>query len=94
MEIRGVFWLEEIVDKLDWKHGVRQYEVEEVLYGRPHIRFTERGERPGENLYSALGQTESGRRLTVFFIRKRDGTALVISARDMSRTERRRYGRR
>ena len=34
MRIRELIWLDNVVDKLQWKHGVRQYEVEEVLAGR------------------------------------------------------------
>jgi len=44
-------------------------------------------------MYSALGQADAGRYLTVFFIFKPRGVALIISARDMSAGERRRYGR-
>jgi uncharacterized DUF497 family protein len=40
-----------------------------------------------------MGQTEAGRYLIVFFIHKKSGAALVISARDMTPKERRRYGR-
>jgi uncharacterized DUF497 family protein len=47
----------------------------------------------GENLYRALGQTDGGRYLAVFFIHKGRGGALVISARDASLKERRSYGK-
>ena len=46
----------------------------------------------GENLYTALGQTEDGRYLIVFFIHKATNEALVISAREMTKKERRSYG--
>jgi uncharacterized DUF497 family protein len=49
-----------------------------------HFRFVEKGDRRGENVYSALGQTSAGRYLIVFFVRKRAGQALPISARDMT----------
>jgi len=39
-------------------------------------------------------QTEAGRYLTVFFVLKKDGQALVVSARDMSDTERKRHEQR
>jgi len=45
----------------------------------------------GESVYWALGQTDSGRYLTIFFIHKRGGKALPISARDMNAEERKRY---
>jgi predicted NBD/HSP70 family sugar kinase len=40
---------------------------------------------------AALGRTESGRCLSVFFIRKLGNKALIITARDMNTRERRRY---
>jgi len=47
--------------------------------------------RPGEDVYTASGQTDTGRYLIVFFIYKADNTALILSARDMDKKERRRY---
>ena len=86
-------WLDHIVDKLEWKHSVRTTEVDEALASRPRINFIERGNRSGENLYAAYGRTEAGRYLVVFYIAKVNGRPLIISARDMSRAERRRYDR-
>lgn len=40
-----------------------------------------------------MGQTDAGRYLIVYFIRKAGGVALTISARDMDSRERRQYGR-
>ena len=91
MKIKSLIWFDEIVDKLASKHQVNQDEVREVLLDRPLFRFVEKGHRPGENVYAALGQTESGRYLIVFFVRKRDGRAIILSARDMTRSERKRY---
>ena len=53
----------------------------------------EKGEREGENVYMALGQTEAGRYLTVLFIHKKRKEALILSARDMAGKERKMYGR-
>jgi hypothetical protein len=47
----------------------------------------------GENLYAALGQTRAGRYLIVYFVHKKTGEALMISARDMTRKEKRTYGK-
>ena len=94
MKIIGVIWLDQFVEKLLTKHGVAQYEVEDIFYGHSHIEKVGRGHVQGENLYRALGQTEDGRYLTVIFVFKRsEQKALVISARDMDRKERKRYGR-
>ena len=51
----------------------------------------EKGDIPGEDVYSALGQTEAGRFLIVFFVYKKTKEALVISARDMDSKELRLY---
>ena len=93
MKILGFLWLEDIVEKLVQKHGVRQQKVREVFDHASHFEFVEKGHYPGENAYAALGQTDAGRYLTIFFVYKRDRRALIISARDMTRAERRRYGK-
>lgn len=67
--------------------------MEEAFTNRPEIRFVESGERRGEDVYVALGQTFEGRYLLVYFILKRGRTALVLSARDMDRQERKLYER-
>lgn len=91
LKITGFLWLEDVVEKLAQKHNVRQHEVREIFDNSPYIRFVEKGHYPGENVYAALGQTDAGRYLTIFFVYKHDGRALILSARDMTRAERRRY---
>ena len=93
MKITGFIWLEDIVEKLAQKHGVQQQEIKEVFANLPHFRFAEKGHRLGENVYAALGQTDAGRYLIVFFVHKKDGRALPLSARNMTRAERRKYER-
>lgn len=93
MKIEGVIWLRDVVDKLAFKHHVEIDEVEEVLNGKPKFHFVEKGERRGEDVYQALGQTDEGRYLSVLFIHKKTREVLILSARDMARKERRRYGR-
>ncbi len=93
MKIDAVIWLRAVVDKLAWKHGVQTAEVEEALASKPLIRLVERGKRQGEDVYMALGQTEAGRRLAVLFIYKPPHEALILSARDMARKERKQYAR-
>ena len=82
-----------IQDKIESKHNVSRQEVEQVLTSEPKFRFAEKGRVQGENLYRAIGRTESGRYLVVFFILKTDRTALVISARDLTPKERKQYAR-
>jgi uncharacterized DUF497 family protein len=93
MKITGIIWLEEIVEKLAYKHSLEQQEVREVLANSPQIRFIEKGHRAGENVYAASGQTVAGRYLIVFFIHKEDKRALILSAREMTPTERKSYGK-
>lgn len=93
MYVDDFIWLPEIIDKLFVKHHVTQDEVEEVFYNRPRFRFVESGNRKGENVYSAGGQTDAGRYLIVFFIYKSNNLALILSSRDMDKKERKRYGR-
>jgi uncharacterized DUF497 family protein len=93
MYVDDFIWLPEIVDKLEAKHSVSQEEVEEIFFNQPHFRFLERGYRTGEDVYSAAGQTDNGRYLVVFFIRKTGNRALIISARDMDKSEKKRHGR-
>jgi hypothetical protein len=93
MYIDDFIWLSDIVEKLLSKHNVTQEEAEEVFFNRPRFRFVERGFTKGEDVYSANGRTDSGRYLIVFFIRKPSNLALIVSAREMDRKERRRYDR-
>lgn len=91
MRIEGLIWLDEIIEKLVSKHGVRQNEIREVFADRPSFRFVEKGHRKGENVYAAMGQTQAGRYLIVFFVHKENRHALILSARDMTKAERKRY---
>jgi uncharacterized DUF497 family protein len=93
MHISDIIWLPQIIDKLDWKHHVNPWEVEEVLFDNPIYRKVEKGHTPGEDMYTAFGRSHAGRYLTVFFIYKLSHEALIISARDMSKTERQQYER-
>lgn len=93
MQIKEIVWLRDMVDKLSYKHGVEISEVEEALKRSPKIRFIEKGEREGEDVYMALGQTDAGRYLAILFIHKPEDKALILSARNMAHKERRKYGR-
>jgi len=91
--IEDIIWLDRIVEKLAWKHNVLPSEVEEALSGDCRIFRKEKGKVEGENLYNALGRTESGRYLSVFFIRKLGNNTLIVTARGMNSSERGRYGK-
>jgi len=91
MRITGYIWREEVVDKLWWKHQVDVEEVHEVFASRPRVERVEKGHHKGEDVYIALGQTNAGRYLAVIFIYKLDHRALIVTAREMSPRERKRY---
>lgn len=90
MTIEEIAWDDEQIDHIE-RHGVTSEEVEEVCFSRPLI-VRGRGRRKRRS-YWALGQTGEGRHLLVVFRYLSRGKARVITARDMSPAERRRYRR-
>jgi hypothetical protein len=93
MKIAGFIWLEEIVEKLEVKHHVVSEEVEQVFSNQPRVKRMNKGHYRGEDVYRALGQTDAGRYLTVFFVHKLTHEALILSAREMDDKEQRSYAR-
>lgn len=93
MDIDEFVWLPEIVDKLTDKHRVTPDEVEQVFFDQPRFRFHERGRVEGQHMYTALGRSDAGRYLIVYFIFKPYRRALIVSAREMDASERKRYER-
>ena len=92
MTIDGIIWLQNVVDKIAAKHRLTQEEVEQVFLNRPQYRLLERGNIEGEHVYSAYGRTDEGRYVTVVFILKFGNRALIITARDMDKKERKQHG--
>lgn len=93
MIITQIIWKVQFVEKLAEKHGVSVLEAEDVLRSKPHIRKVGKGHVKGENVYVAYGQSAAGRYLAVFYLRKKTGAILPISARDMDDAERKYYGK-
>jgi len=93
LRINKIIWIDKFVDKIESRHHITTFEVEEVLCGKNKVRRIAKGDVQGENVYLALGQTDAGRYLAVFFILKMNHDVLPISARDMDDKERRQYGR-
>ncbi len=91
MKINHIIWYGKFVDKLWDKHHVDVHEAEEALQNYKRVRRVQRGHVKGEDVYLALGQTDAGRYLAVFFVSKKSGDAIVISGRDMDPEERREY---
>ncbi len=92
MRLNEVIWKDYYVDKIEVKHAISTDEVEEVLFGKPHVRRAQKGRVKGEDLYTAYGRSDAGRYLIVFFIRKKTA-AMPISARDMTDSEERYYAK-
>ncbi len=73
-------------------HQVTPAVCEQAFFNRPILVAIDEGRSAEERRYAALGQTKSGRRLAIVFTIR--GTLVrVISARNMSRRERRIYER-
>jgi len=76
----------------NWRHHeVRQAEAEQVLLNRPLVFASDVKHSRAERRYFTLGRTDSGRELAIVFT-TRGKRLRVISARPMSRAERRAYG--
>jgi len=94
MKIDFIFCPDGIEEKLETKHKVTVREARQVLLQEPRIRFAEKGYTKGNDVYGAFGQTFAGRYLAVFLVYKPEiATAIIISARDMSKKERKSYGK-
>jgi uncharacterized DUF497 family protein len=91
--IKEIIWFESVVEKLQRKHSVSQNDVEEVFETNPKIFFIEEGNFQGEDVYAAMGRTNAGRYLIIFFIYKKNRDAIILSARQMTFKEKKRYGK-
>lgn len=70
------------------KHRVTDLECEEIFFNEPIAVGQDKSHSTVEKRYSALGRTDTGRLLCIIFT-IRDNKIRVISARPMSRKERR-----
>ena len=94
MRINYIVCPEYTEDKLESKHLITVREARQVLLNNARIRFAEKGNTPGDDVYVAFGQSFGGRYLAVYFVYKpKTATAIIISARNMKKKEQRRYGR-
>ncbi len=86
----GFQWDAGNIDKTRERHQVSAGECEQVFFQRPILIAPDREHSQDAPRYAAFGQTVVGRRLTIVFT-IRDTLIRVISARAMSRRERRIY---
>lgn len=89
-ECLGFQWDENNTNKNWITHQVRWTEAEEAFFNEPLIVTTDVHHSSQEIRFFALGQTDAGRRLFLSFT-VRNQMIRVISARDMSRNERKVY---
>ena len=88
MKIRHIEWDDVTIAHIA-KHGVDTQEAEEVCFeSRPLVLKTK------FNRYAALGQTASGRYLTIIFEYLGQNRAKIITARAMAEAEKRLHKRR
>ncbi len=88
--LEGFDWNEANLAKNWEKHRVTPWECEQVFFNLPLVVAEDAAHSTVEPRYYGLGQTDVARRLfLVFTIRKR--RIRIISARDMSVKERRKY---
>ena len=86
----GFEWDEHNTEKISDKHQVSPSESEQIFFNHPLVVEDDLKHSQKEKRYYALGQTDKGRLLFVVFTIRKD-LIRVISARDMSRKEKRVY---
>jgi len=79
---------DQILEKVESKHGVSFEEVEETCLSEAHhIR------RSKEGLYKLFGQTAAGRYILVVLVNLGRGVWKIVTAREMTDSERRLYSK-
>ncbi|MBI2849593.1 MAG: BrnT family toxin [Chloroflexi bacterium] len=77
-----------ILDKIESRHGVSFQEAEQAcLSEERHVR------RSKEGLYKLFGRTDAGRYILVVLVNLGEGVWKVVTARQMTDSERRLYNR-
>ncbi len=90
-KIEGFEWDEGNKEKNFRKHGITNKECEEVLDNEPILISLDKAHSSDEEMrYQVLGKTDPGKKLFLSFT-IRNNKIRIISARDMSKTERRIY---
>ncbi|MCZ2110237.1 MAG: BrnT family toxin [Dehalococcoidia bacterium] len=72
------------------RHGLVPAEVEQAMADPGRRQLSVRQPRDGERRYGLIGKIESGRMISVIFVRRNRGIR-VITARDADASERRSY---
>lgn len=88
-KLSGFEWDEGNRDK-NLKHRVHGWECEQIFFNEPLVILEDPKHSVSENRFAAFSHTDAGRRLVVVYT-MRSGRVRVISARDMSKKERKFY---
>jgi len=80
--VREIRWTEESEDHIA-RHGVTPDEVEQVINTRPRLVVT-----GAEEVVYVFGTTDAGRYIMVVLVEAADGRDFVVTARDMTDSER------
>lgn len=83
-------WDKANIDKNFLKHNVAIKEAEEVFDNDQKFVFKDEKHSQVEDRYGIFGQTNKGRKLSIVFTIRKDKVR-VITARNMSKKERRAY---
>jgi uncharacterized DUF497 family protein len=86
----GFEWDQANAQKIWKKHRVSPFECEQIFFHRPLVVADDLQHSQGESRYYVLGRTDDRRLLFLVFTIRRNRIR-VITARDMSRKERRVY---
>jgi len=87
-EVREIRWTERAEDHIA-RHQVMPDEVEQVVNTRPRLVLAGRGDTE-----YVFGTTKDGRHLLVVLVEAVDGRSYVVTARDMTGSERRAFRQR
>jgi hypothetical protein len=88
--VEGFDWDEGNLRKNYEKHGVTHTECEEVFFNNPFVVRRDEPHSAEEDRYFVLGKTDRERRLFIVFT-IRNNKIRIVSARNMSKKERKVY---
>lgn len=88
MRFSGIEYSRAVGEKIQSKHGVSPSELDEVLGNAAEVRRAARG------LYSVSGRTDAGRYIVMLLRDLGGGFGRLVTAREMSPSERRAQRRR
>jgi uncharacterized protein len=83
-------WDKGNIDKNLKKHNVSNQEAEDVFNGESKFIFEDERHSGKEIRYALFGKSDKGRKLSIVFTARKDKIR-IITARDMSKKERREY---